>query len=254
MVAEMERLIWFLMIVAVATGWVGRPSIAAAQEPGRTGSSGAPEAAAPDAEAVDEAERRAEEATVEVEIEVDELHDHDRQIVVRMSGRDGFPFDRTRRRTIRVPERRSNRIVHGRRSQDAAPDAADPSIHRPGPTPMAPFLDEEIHLKLHDGLRERIGAHYKVGEVSDLERASRRLAREVRRADGDERGELEQQLNEKLAEIFDKKMEMRRDRIERLESLLEKERSVVEERSQARDEIIDHRFDELLGEADALDW
>ncbi|MEX2400533.1 MAG: hypothetical protein WD423_07150 [Rhodothermales bacterium] len=243
----MKRLKWILTIVFVAAGWVGGPDIAAAQEADRTGRSDAPPEATLNADAADESVRASEDATVEVEIDVDELEEHARRIVVRLGGDDGFRFDRPSRRTIRVPERRAHRIVHRRRS----PDANAPSINRLGPPPMAPFLDEDIRLELRDGVGERIRAHR---DVTELERESRRLAREVRQSGGDERRELEEQLSAKLDDIFDKKMEIRRDRIQRLESLLEKERSVVEERSQARDEIIDRRFDELLGESDVLDW
>lgn len=91
-------------------------------------------------------------------------------------------------------------------------------------------------------------------EVARLERESRELAREARRAEGQERSELEAQLREKLNEIFDKKLEVRRERIERLHERLEEERSNLQERTEARDEMIDRRHRSLLGESDALEW
>ncbi|GEM_PF-4665007 len=91
-------------------------------------------------------------------------------------------------------------------------------------------------------------------KIAGLERESRQLAREARRAEGAERRQLEAQLRSKLEEIFTEKLEVRRKHIQRLEERLQEQRSQLQEREQKRNEIIDRRYRQLLGEDDALDW
>ena len=98
-------------------------------------------------------------------------------------------------------------------------------------------------------------------EIAEGERESRRLARQVRRADGAERERLTQELRETLERTFDLKQQVRREQAEALgedaERLREELAQVEEElreRAAARDEIIERRQQELLGEGDTLDW
>jgi hypothetical protein len=100
-------------------------------------------------------------------------------------------------------------------------------------------------------LGERIEEHV---EIARMEHEARRLAREARNASGAERSRLQQDLRESLDEIFDLKLDQRRLRVERLTEELEKQRNLLGQRSSARQEIIQRRINELMGEGDALDW
>lgn len=91
-------------------------------------------------------------------------------------------------------------------------------------------------------------------KVVEMERESRELARKARRAEGAERSELEAQLRDKLEEIFEVKLELRRERIDALEEKLRSEREKLRAREEARERLIERRRSELLGEDDALEW
>jgi hypothetical protein len=103
-----------------------------------------------------------------------------------------------------------------------------------------------------DGPRRfRISEHR---EVAELEKQSREIAREARRAEGQERADLEADLRAKLNEIFDKKTELRREHVEKLDENLEEERETLQKREESREQMIDRRQRMLMGEGDALDW
>lgn len=138
----------------------------------------------------------------------------------------------------------------------------DPAFHFKG------MMDEPVVFDLegfpHEGvMMDRLveGLHGGLGrsmeeraEIARMDAASRRLAREARRAEGAERDRLEQELQEKLNEIFEKKQALRAERIERLRSELEEAEAEQAERQELRQEIIDRRLKELLGERDKYDW
>lgn len=98
--------------------------------------------------------------------------------------------------------------------------------------------------------------------IADGERESRALARQLRRAEGDEaRDTLADELRQTLGRTFDLKQQARQERIERLEAEAERlraQRAELEaetaERGEARRDIIERRRQELLGERDELDW
>lgn len=91
-------------------------------------------------------------------------------------------------------------------------------------------------------------------EIARMDAETHRLAREARRAEGAERQRLERELREELETIFERKLELRSKHIETLEDRLNEERETLEERRQSRNEIIERRLRDLLGEDDALDW
>ena len=112
------------------------------------------------------------------------------------------------------------------------------------------FSDPSRFLRF-DGPGLRIREHMKIAE---LERESRELARRAREAEGTGRSELEDELRQKLEEIFDAKMELRRERIERFEERLRAERESYQRRDDARESMIERRLRDLMGEDDALEW
>ncbi len=122
---------------------------------------------------------------------------------------------------------------------------------------VGPMMNERVRFfgDDDDGFEgEDAFTEYADPEVREMEREASRLAREVRRAEGDEREQLEAELQEKLEAIFERKMELREKRVERLEESLEEARSRLEERRKAREEIIRRRLRDLLGEDDLYEW
>lgn len=124
------------------------------------------------------------------------------------------------------------------------------NVRIPDVAAIGPMM-ERFHFELEGDLEARMEEHR---EVAELERESRDLARDMRRAEGDERQELEAELRSKLDEIFEKKMEIRRQRVERLEERLEEERAGLSERADQKESLIDRRMQHLLGESDELEW
>lgn len=114
---------------------------------------------------------------------------------------------------------------------------------------VAPLLEG---LRVEMGpFRESLEEHR---EVAELERESRELARSAREAEGDERRRLESDLRTHLNEIFDKKLQIRRNRIAELQERVAEERDQVERRRTAREEVVEKRLRTLMGEDDLLDW
>lgn len=98
-------------------------------------------------------------------------------------------------------------------------------------------------------------------EIAEGERQSRMLARQLRRAEGAERDRLARELRETLERTFDLKQQARREQIEAMQEdadRLRRDLAELEEelsaRDAARDEIIERRQQDLLGEGDELDW
>lgn len=90
-------------------------------------------------------------------------------------------------------------------------------------------------------------------EIMEMEAATRKLAREASRAEGNAKAEKVRELEEKLSELFSRKLEMREKRVARLQERLEKERSALQQRRAERERIIERRKADLLGD-DALKW
>ncbi|NNE69628.1 MAG: hypothetical protein HKN29_04605 [Rhodothermales bacterium] len=116
----------------------------------------------------------------------------------------------------------------------------------------APKLFEEYSNRLFP--EGQPGALRFNSEVMALERRLNQAARKLRMAEGQEREELERALDELLEEAFDAKLENQRSEAEQLEERLRELRSRLDERAQAREEIIARRKSELLGKRDVLDW
>ena len=106
---------------------------------------------------------------------------------------------------------------------------------------------DDFTVQLGESMKERT-------ELMKMEMESQRLARRARRADSDERAQLEQELEKKLNEIFDRKQALREERVEQLREALNKALDQQNDRDQNRNEIIDRRLRELLGQHDKYDW
>ena len=104
------------------------------------------------------------------------------------------------------------------------------------------------------GANELMGYWSSSPEIMKKEQESRTLARDIRKLEGGERAERERDLDALLSEIFDAKMQLRRDRIEKMENKLQDEQDVLDARMRERADIIARRRAELLGDDDRFDW
>lgn len=91
-------------------------------------------------------------------------------------------------------------------------------------------------------------------EISKKEREARELSRQIRTAEGSEKRELESKLDALLVEIFDAKLELRQERLEKSRAEVEKMEAELSERQRNKNEIIQRRKAELTGKGDYLEW
>lgn len=112
---------------------------------------------------------------------------------------------------------------------------------------IAGGFGDDFAFRLRETTEER-------NELMRMEMESQRLARRARRAESDERAQLEQELQEQLNDIFDRKQALREKHVEQLREALNKALDQQNDREQGRNEIIDRRLRELLGQRDRYDW
>lgn len=124
-------------------------------------------------------------------------------------------------------------------------DGIEPVMDRLGD--LAFFGDGPLQFQWKGSMKERV-------EISRMDMESRRLAHKVRDANGDERTRLEAELDELLDDIYNRKQQIRAEEIERLEKRLAELRDTQQLRRSSRNDIIERRKKELLGERDELDW
>lgn len=105
----------------------------------------------------------------------------------------------------------------------------------------------EFAFGLSSSMKER-------SEIARMDMESRRLAMEIREADEADRTELERELQDLLEDLFDRKLTLRAERVEALREQLDEAEAARQERQQNRQEIIERRMKELLGERDKYDW
>jgi len=89
---------------------------------------------------------------------------------------------------------------------------------------------------------------------SDLERRTRELAIQYRRASGEQRPEIRRELEKLVAEHFQVRQDRRLLELKRLEEELARLREAIQRRDDARQTLVHDRVLELLGEEDDLDF
>jgi|GEM_PF-2381586 len=94
-----------------------------------------------------------------------------------------------------------------------------------------------------------------VAASSAAERRANELAQRIRQIDSQtEQEPLRQELAEALGEAFDERRQQQQQAIERLELQLKSLRELAAKRDDRKDEIIQRRIAELLGQPDPLAW
>jgi len=105
-----------------------------------------------------------------------------------------------------------------------------------------------------DALEQRDPEMYKLLKADhDLERETRELAMQFRRAPGQQRSAIRERVGELVGKHFEVRQQRRRLELKRLEEELKRLRDAIERRNQAREEIVRKHVSELLGE-DNLDF
>ena len=77
---------------------------------------------------------------------------------------------------------------------------------------------------------------------------------QYRRASGDERTKIKQQLEETVNKHFDVRQQRRTLELKRMEGELQRLREVIDRREKARKEIVEKRVTELLGTERELEF
>lgn len=110
---------------------------------------------------------------------------------------------------------------------------------------LEPVVDEVYLRQLSDADRT---LYDKLQEERRLEAEIAQLARRTRSlAPGPEHDAMATELRQRIGTLFDLKQEIRREELDRAESDLRALRAILIEREEMRDDIITHRFHELLG-------
>lgn len=120
-------------------------------------------------------------------------------------------------------------------------------VHSAGP-PRWPFHN-------WDTLESTDPEMYKLlKEDYDLERRTRELAIQYRRASGQQRPAIREQLEKLIDEHFQVRQERRLLELKRLEEELERLREAIQRRDETRQTLVRDRVKELLGDEDDLDF
>ncbi len=89
-------------------------------------------------------------------------------------------------------------------------------------------------------------------EDENLERQTRELVMQYRRAPSEQREKLKPQITELVNKHFDVRQQRRSLELKRLEDELQRLRETIDRRSKARKEIVEKRVSELIGREDEL--
>ncbi len=149
---------------------------------------------------------------------------------------------------------------HRQAAEPAGPPGAKPNrpgrfdprgprgrMHPAGP-PRWPFRN-------WDALERTDPEMYKLlKEDYDLERRTRELAIQYRRATGQQRPAIREQLEKLADKHFQARQERRLLELKRLEEELKRLREAIRRRDEARETLVGERVSELLGDEDDLDF
>ena len=118
------------------------------------------------------------------------------------------------------------------------------------PMPMGPEPGPDLEfMKDHDPEMYKV-----MKEDRDLEHRTMELVTQYRRASGDERTKIKQQLEETVNKHFDVRQQRRTLELKRLEGELQRLRETIDRREKARKEIVEKRVTRLLGTERELDF
>lgn len=91
-------------------------------------------------------------------------------------------------------------------------------------------------------------------QITEMNIATEALAAEYHTADASKKKQLRKKLKTELGKLFDLRETERKEELARLEKEMEELRKSLKVRTEKKDQIIDRRIQNLLGEDDYLDW
>ncbi|MCX6910691.1 MAG: hypothetical protein NTY01_21985 [Verrucomicrobia bacterium] len=92
-------------------------------------------------------------------------------------------------------------------------------------------------------------------QMAEMERRSVELGQRVRRAPDDEaKKSATTELKELLNKLFESRQQEREKSLQQLEREVKEVREALEKRKARRDEMIQHRFDQLTGRTEVMEW
>jgi len=92
-------------------------------------------------------------------------------------------------------------------------------------------------------------------QMAELERRSVEMGQKVRRAPDEEaKKQATAELKEMLTKLFELRQQEREKSLQQLEREVKEVREALEKRKARRDEMIQHRFDQLTGRAEVMEW
>ena len=149
---------------------------------------------------------------------------------------------------------------HRQAASPPGPPAAMPN--RPGRFdprgprgPMHPAGPPRWPFHNWDALERTDPEMYKLlTEDYELERRTRELAIQYRRASGERRAEIREQLKESVDKHFQVRQERRLLELKRLEEELQRLREAIQRRDESRKTLVGERVLELLGDENDLDF
>ena len=105
-------------------------------------------------------------------------------------------------------------------------------------------------------LKQRDPERFKLQQqMAEMERNSVELGQKIRRAADDEaKKTATAELKELLSKLFDLRQDEREKNLQQLEREVKEVREALEKRKAKRDEMIQHRFDQLTGRAELMEW
>ncbi len=126
---------------------------------------------------------------------------------------------------------------------------------RPGPPPQGgpghPGGPPRWPHRNWDSLEKSDPEMYKLLKADDdLERETRELAMQYRRAPGDQRAAIKKEMQGTVKKHFEVRQQRRQLELQRLEEELERLSTALKNRSEAQQEIVNQRVKQLLGEND----
>ena len=105
-------------------------------------------------------------------------------------------------------------------------------------------------------LRERDPERFKLQRrIIEMDGRSAELGQKVRRAENDDaKKKAAEELKSLLNELFDLRQQERESTVQQLERELKEVREALEKRKARRNEIIQHRIEQLTGKAELMEW
>jgi hypothetical protein len=133
------------------------------------------------------------------------------------------------------------------------------AVSTPGPVsgqdPVPPTPPAIAITGAASGIPGHPGDHVTLWGFHTAGQQAAQLAQKYTKAEkDDERREIRKKLTDLLNQQFDTHLEQKKKELEELEKQIENLRKVLQKRQDAKDKIVERRFEQLVQEADGMGW